>query len=227
MLFRSTTRWAEDLKKFFAKMNPGQLIEDIKNFFVGAWDTNKDLALNWKSTLIKGGLLFVGAWVAAQLPAAVAFATTAGGLLRSSIGGLMGKFGGIQTPSPTGGGGFMNSLGSAAQILAVGAALMMLAKALDIFGDAMLKLQKVPPSLLVGVGTGLLVFVGALGFLGSTGAGEIGVEILLGVGAALLMIGGAVWLAAQGLSVLVNSFTNMFDVIGPNGDSAKIGRAHV
>ena len=121
--------------------------------------------------------------------------------------------------SPTGG-GFMNSLGSAAQILAVGAALMMLAKALDIFGDAMLKLQKVPPSLLVGVGTGLLVFVGALGFLGSTGAGEIGVEILLGVGAALLMIGGAVWLAAQGLSVLVNSFTNMFDVIGPNGDSA-------
>ena len=215
-----TSDWAESLKKFFAKLNPGKLIEDIKNFFVNAWNTIKDLALNWKSTLIKGGLLFVGAWVAAQLPAAIAFATTAGGLLKSIFGRFGGGGGGgNQTPNPAGG-GFMNSLGSAVQILAVGAALMMLAKALDIFGDAMLKLQKVPPSLLLGVGTGLLVFVGALGLLGSTGIGEIGVAIMLGVGAALLMIGGAVWLAAQGLSVLVDSFTNMFDVIGPNGDSA-------
>ena len=84
-LTEKTTGWAEDLKKFFAKMNPGQLIEDIKNFFVGAWDTIKDLALNWKSTLIKGGLLFVGAWVAAQLPAAVAFATTAGEIGRAHV----------------------------------------------------------------------------------------------------------------------------------------------
>jgi hypothetical protein len=82
----------------------------------------------------------------------------------------------------------------------------------------MLKLQKVPTNLLIGVGTGLLVFVGAMGLLGASGIGEIGVAIMLGVGAALLMIGGAVWIVAQGMSTLVDSFTNLFTIL-PNAGS--------
>lgn len=42
---------------------------------------------------------------------------------------------------------------------------------------------------------------------------------LMGLGFAFLLIGGAIAIAALGFSVLVNSFTEMFKVIGPNGDS--------
>jgi hypothetical protein len=42
---------------------------------------------------------------------------------------------------------------------------------------------------------------------------------LLALGAAFLMIGGAIFLAALGVSYLVDSFTKMFSVIGENGSS--------
>jgi hypothetical protein len=121
------------------------------------------------------------------------------------------------TPGTGGAGGFMSGLGAvlgkAAQILAVGAALMLMAMALNTFADAMIKLKEVPTGLLIGVGAGLLVFVGALGLLGASGIGWVGVAIMLAVGAALLMIGGAVWLVSAGISMVVDSFTQMFSII--------------
>lgn len=114
-------------------------------------------------------------------------------------------------------GSMMKSLGSAANILAIGAALMMLAKAVDIFADAMIKLKEVDPKLIAGVGVGLLVFVGAMALIGSVG--KIAEPVMLAVGAALLMIGGAVWLAAEGISTMANSFTTLMTSIGGDGSS--------
>lgn len=154
-----------------------------------------------------------------------------GGILSTLFGGR-GRGGATPPPvaptPPMGGGAqvagqasgmssMMSSLGSAAQILAIGAALMMVAKALDIFGDAMLKLNQVPAGLLVGVGVGLLVFVETLGALGASGIGLMGVGIMLAVGAALLMIGGAVWLVAQGMTSVVDAFTRMFTILPTAG----------
>lgn len=126
---------------------------------------------------------------------------------------------GGQAARGAGMGSFMSSLGNAATILALGAALMMVAKSVDIFADAMIKMKGVG---MAEVAAGLsFVVVGLTGlgvaayFLTASGAPLV----LLALGASMLMIGGAVWLAAQGMSVLVDSFTNMFKVIGPNGDS--------
>ena len=41
--------------------------------------------------------------------------------------------------------------------------------------------------------------------------------ILLGVGAAMLMIGGAVWLVAQGMTSVVDAFTRMFTILPTAG----------
>lgn len=240
ILKEKTTSWAESLKNFFTKVNISGFIDGMKNFFVGLWEKLKWIGENWKTTLGIAATVFVTYWVAKQAIAGLAFGLAAGkAFMMSAGGGLKNLFGSVTSKLPGGGGtpmtgaqmamqgqaskaagmgSMMKSLGSAAQILAVGAALMMVAKALDIFGDAMLKLQKVPTNLLVGVGAGLLVFVGAMGLLGASGIGEIGVAIMLGVGAALLMIGGAVWVVAQGMSTLVDSFTNLFTIL-PNAGS--------
>jgi hypothetical protein len=241
ILKEKTTGWAESLKNFFTKVDISGFIDGLKNFFVGLGEKLKFVAENWKTVLGVAAIAFATYWVSKQVIAGLAFGLAAGkGILISAGGKLKSLFGSLTSKLPGGGGetpmtgaqmamqgqaskaagmgSMMKSLGSAAQILAVGAALMMVAKALDIFGDAMLKLQKVPTNLLIGVGTGLLVFVGAMGLLGASGIGEIGVAIMLGVGAALLMIGGAVWIVAQGMSTLVDSFTNLFTIL-PNAGS--------
>lgn len=214
-LTETTTGWAKDLTKFFTTLDPKQLFNDIKEFFLGIWDKLKWMGENWKSVLGWGAAAFVAIWVGSQIPAALSFAGTVAGVLGGFFSGIISKFTGGITSGVTG--GLTSALGSAVQILAMGAALMMVAKALDIFGDAMLKLNQVPAGLLVGVGIGLLTFVGALGVLGGTGVGPIAVEVLLGIGAGMLMIGGAVWLASQGISAVVDSFTKMFTVVGDGG----------
>jgi len=240
ILKEKTTGWAESLKNFFTKVDISGSIDGLKNFFVGLGEKLKFVAENWKTVLGVAAIAFATYWVGQQVIAGLTFGLTAGkAFMMSAGGGLKNLFGSVTSKLPGGGGtpmtgaqmamqgqaakaagmgSMMKSLGSSVQILAVGAALMMVAKALDIFGDAMLKLQKVPTGLLVGVGTGLLVFVGAMGLLGASGIGEIGVAIMLGVGAALLMIGGAVWVVAQGMSTLVDSFTNLFTIL-PNAGS--------
>jgi hypothetical protein len=127
------------------------------------------------------------------------------------------------TQSPVGGqasaagsqvGGFTKALGSAVQILAIGAALMMLAKAVEILAKAALIIKENNlGATMLGLAVGLGVFVTLMGVLGSTGIGEAAAIVLIGIGAGMLMMGGAVALAAYGISLLVDSFTNLFSVI--------------
>jgi hypothetical protein len=90
----------------------------------------------------------------------------------------------------------------------------MLAKAIDIFADGLLKLKEVPTGLLVGVATGLFIFAGAVATFGALApVTSIGIGLMLALGGALLLMGAAVAIAAYGLSILVDSFTNLFSVI--------------
>jgi hypothetical protein len=69
---------------------------------------------------------------------------------------------------------------------------------------------------LIGLALGLGILTAAvivLGVLGETGIGEIGVILLLGIAGAALMLGAATWLVAAGMSMLVDSFTNLFSVV--------------
>jgi hypothetical protein len=121
-----------------------------------------------------------------------------------------------QQTSPTGRqGGFMNSLSKVrpSQLLALGAAMIMIGGAIWIVADAMVRMKEagVGFSEMMGVLVGSLAImiplVATLGMVGSLTAGPI-----LALGAAFLMVGGAIWLATQG-------FAAMFEAIGPNGDS--------
>ena len=121
-----------------------------------------------------------------------------------------------QQASPTGRqGGFMNSLSKVrpSQLLALGAAMIMIGGAIWIVSDAMVRMKEagVGFSEMMGVLVGSLAImiplVATLGMVGSLTAGPI-----LALGAAFLMVGGAIWLATQG-------FAAMFEAIGPNGGS--------
>jgi hypothetical protein len=176
--------------------------------------------------------------------------------------GKAGKYAGM--------GKMFKSLGSAAQILAIAGALLMVAKALQMFNDVEWESIAKGGVALTGLGVALYFLQGPLTSLGTVGwpgimamvalgaafvgmaygmslmaevpllnlivglAGiaavlllfgmlapvlELGALVLLSFGAAMLMVGGAVWLAAQGFAVVVDSFTNMFAVIGDNGSS--------
>lgn len=155
-----------------------------------------------------GGGMNMGSQALAQTKANAAMTTATGNAAKAS-----------------GMGSLMGSLGTAATILAVGAALMMVAKALDIFADALIKLQTVDKDLLYNVAVGLGAFVAILTILAMSGVGEVAALVLLGLGAGMLMIGGAVFLAATGMAILVNSFTNLFAVVGENGSSAMMAGA--
>jgi hypothetical protein len=175
---------------------------------------------------ITGSMATGGATAAAQISAAMAGRGVVGGGMNTGSQALAQAKGSAAMTTASGNaakasgmGSLMSSLGTAATILAVGAALMMVAKALDIFADAAIKLQTVPSDLLIGLGVGLGVFVGILSVLAMSGVGEAAALVLLGLGAGMLMIGGAVAIASLGFSVLVSSFTEFFKVIGPNGDS--------
>jgi hypothetical protein len=123
----------------------------------------------------------------------------------TSVGGdVAGKGGGMSS--------FKNSLGSAVQILAVGAALMMLAKAIEILAKAALIIKENNlGATMAALGAGLLIFIGVLSLI--LPVGPLVAGVLIGLGAGLLLMGAAVAIAAYGMSLLVDSFTNMFSVI--------------
>ena len=177
------------------------------------------------SKTITGSMVTGGQIAAGEIAAAMAGKGVVGGGTNATQTLAQGKASAAMTTATgnaakaSGMGSFMKSLGSAATILAIGAALMMVAKALDIFADAAIKLQTVPSDLLIGLAIGLGTFVTILGLLAYSGVGPAAAGVLLALGAGMLMIGGAVAIAALGISVLVDSFTKMFAVIGPNGDS--------
>ena len=58
--------------------------------------------------------------------------------------------------------------------------------------------------------TGAVIILGALGM---SGIGFIGVALILALGAAMIMCGYATKLMAEGLALVVDSFTNMFEVV--------------
>jgi len=70
----------------------------------------------------------------------------------------------------------------------------------------------------VAAGAGLSALATGLTALGSTfPVAGLGIVILLGLGAAMMMMGAAVYFVAMGVALVVDSFTNMFSVIGENG----------
>jgi hypothetical protein len=182
---------------------------------------------------ITGSMATGGATAAAQISAAMTGNRVVGGGMNQGSQGLaqmkgsaeMTKAGGMASKD-AGIGSMKKSLGSAAQILAVGAALMMLAKAVEILANAALIIKTNDlAGVMIGLLVGITAFVGVMGLLGSTGIGEAAILIIDGIGFGLLMIGGAVFLAATGMSILVDSFTNLFAVVGENGSSAMMAGA--
>jgi len=79
---------------------------------------------------------------------------------------------------------------------------------------------------------GTLLMVGALfalsaavtmfGGLSLSGIGWAGVALILAMGAAMIMVGYAVKLAAEGISMIVDSFTNMFSIINMDNIGALL-----
>ena len=60
------------------------------------------------------------------------------------------------------------------------------------------------------------------GGLSLSGIGWAGVALILAMGAAMIMIGAAVLIASMGISMIVNSFTNMFSVISMDNIGALL-----
>jgi hypothetical protein len=94
-----------------------------------------------------------------------------------------------------------------AAMVALGAATVLLGAGLFLMGQVPLA------NLIVGF-LGLIGVLLAFSALSLTGVGWAGVALVLALGTAMLMIGGAIYVASLGLSILVGSFTNLFSVIG-------------
>ena len=91
---------------------------------------------------------------------------------------------------------------AAVAILALGAATILFAAG-GVAGTALMIVSLIA----------LTAALAILGGLGMSGVGFIGVALVLAVGAAMLMLGAAVLLAAIGNSMIVDSFTKMFEVV--------------
>lgn len=122
--------------------------------------------------------------------------------------------------------------GAAKGLLAFGAALLMVGGAIYLAATGLSKLTQsfselTGPQALGALGAIVAVMGGFVAIIyamvpaiATLGAVSTPVAIpLLALGAAFLMIGGAIWLAATGISTLVDSFTNMFSVIGDQGSN--------
>jgi hypothetical protein len=100
-------------------------------------------------------------------------------------------------------------------MLALGGAILMIGGALNLMGQVPIA------NLIVGF-LGLIGVLVAFSMLSLTGVGWAGVALVLALGAAMLMIGGAVYLVAMGISMVVDSFTNMFSVVSSENIGALL-----
>lgn len=179
--------FATSIREFFKDFS----FEDLKNKII----EYKDAII---TGLIVGAGLFIALWVGAQFLAGAKF-----GLGFRSTAGMSGGPGG---GGPLSGlGGMMKGLGGGAmQLLALGGAVILLATGLKMMSEIPL------PTLIVS-------FLGLMGVLLAFSVLAplltMGVGVLLALGAAFLMIGAAVWLVASGISMIIDSFTNMFSII--------------
>lgn len=108
----------------------------------------------------------------------------------------------------------------AVAIAILGAAMIPLA-----YGLQMMKDVGLDSILVMAAGLGVLTLaVFALGALGETGIGEIGVLLLLGLSVAAMALGYAFKLVAEGVSTILGSLTQLFTVIsGPQLIEASLG----
>jgi hypothetical protein len=191
----------------------------------------------WYFTManILGGT--AGSIIASQMTAA---GTTVAAEISAAMAGKGVVGGGIPGGTPPGGtppaggqsGGVLSQLSkiSVGQILATAVALVAIGAAIWLVADGMshlvLAFKELNGPQALGAVAGIAVimggFVAILAFLppviSAIGiAGEFAAPGLLAFGFSMLMIGGAIAIASLGFSVLVNSFTNMFKVIGENG----------
>jgi hypothetical protein len=181
--------FATRIREFF---RDGNGIEKLKAMFAKYKD---DIIFGLKL----GAGIFIGLWIASQFLAGANF-----GLGFRSTAGMSG--------GPGGGGGLLSGLGGmmkglgggAMQLLALGGAVILLATGLKMMSEIPL------PTLIVS-------FLGLMGVLLAFSVLAplltMGVGVLLALGGAFLMIGAAVWLVASGISMIIDSFTNMFSII--------------
>jgi len=108
----------------------------------------------------------------------------------------------------------------AVAIAILGASMIPLA-----YGLQMMKDVGLDSILVMAAGLGVLTLaVFALGALGETGIGEIGVLLLLGLSVAAMALGYAFKLVAEGVSTILGSLTQLFTVIsGPQLIEASLG----
>jgi hypothetical protein len=152
------------------------------------------------------------------------------------VGGIPGGGAPGGTPPPAGGqsGGVLSQLSQIkpTQILATAVALVAIGAAIWLVADGMshltLAFKELNGPQALGAVAGIAVIMGGFvamlyAMAGATGVlamvASAGSGPLIAFGFSMLMIGGAIAIAALGFSVLVDSFTKMFAVIGPNGDS--------
>jgi len=165
--------------------------------------------------------------------------------MTSGIGGATGGVGSNASGlgvMRSGKGSMMKMLGTAAVITSVGAAIMMIGKGLKLasegfatLADSMASLPvthlEAFESIITKVGIGMGIMTLALGGLAialvamsaSSAAMGPATLILLGVGAAALMIGGAVWLAANGMAALIDSMANLMAIQGVGDEMLMMG----
>ena len=105
--------------------------------------------------------------------------------------------------------------GFSAQATAATPAMLGLGAAILLLGAGLFLMGQVPLANLIVGFIGLYAVLMAFSVLAPLLT--MGVSVLLALGAAFLMIGGAVLLAAMGVAMIVDSFTIMFAVIGANG----------
>ncbi len=186
---------------------------EIKKTMKELWETLKWVGSHWKLILAGAAVAFAAYWIAQQFAAGAMF----GMGFRSTSG--------VGSPVSSGGsGGGLSKLGPGLKSFGASmknpAMILAIAGALWILADAIEKLASIPwPNLLlatavlVGLGFGLNLFLNSLGSMGANPMTWLGVALILAVGAAMMMMGAAIYFISAGIALIVDSFTNMFSII--------------
>lgn len=116
-------------------------------------------------------------------------------------------------------------LSVAAAIVALGIAFLMIGKGIKLAAEGMATFVnafkglnpaqlQAAKSALLGFGIGITVIMGVLAALAFSGIGPAAIGIMLGFGAAMLMVGGGVYLASKGLAYLATSMASIGKNVG-------------